>query len=147
MAKDIFESIKEAIRDEPYANHMGIRLLDVGPGYAVMETRYSEKMTNFVGLVHGGAIFSLIDEAFSAASNSHGTVAVALNLNVTFLASPAINSLLVVEAREESRSKRIATYRIEVVQKEDDGDRKIASCQALVYRKDQRLSFLEEETT
>ena len=147
MAKDIFESIKEAIRDEPYANRMGIRLLDVGPGYAVMETRYSEKMTNFVGLVHGGAIFSLIDEAFSAASNSHGTVAVALNLNVTFLASPAINSLLVVEAREESRSKRIATYRIEVVQKEDDGDRKIASCQALVYRKDQRLSFLEEETT
>ena len=147
MAKDIFESLREEIKNEPYANHMGIKLLDVGPGYAVMETRYSEKMTNFVGLVHGGAIFSLIDEAFSAASNSHGTVAVALNLNVTFLASPAINSLLVVEAREESRSKRIATYRIEVVQKEDDGDRKIASCQALVYRKDQRLSFLEEETT
>lgn len=147
MTKDIFESIKEEIRNEPYANHMGIRLLDVGPGYAVMETRYSKKMTNFVGLVHGGAIFSLIDEAFSAASNSHGTVAVALNLNVTFLASPAIDSLLVVEAREESRSKRIATYRIEVVQKDDDGDRKIASCQALVYRKDQRLAFLDEETT
>ena len=144
MTKDIFESIREEIKNEPYANHMGIRLRDIGPGYAVMETRYSEKMTNFVGLVHGGAIFSLIDEAFSAASNSHGTVAVALNLNVTFLASPAINSLLVVEAKEESRNKRIATYSIEVVQKDDDGDRKIASCQAVVYRKDKKLAFLEK---
>ena len=145
MKKDVFESLKEEIKKEPYANHMGIRLLDIGPGYAVMETRYSEKMTNFNGVVHGGAIFSLIDEAFSIASNSHGTVALALNLNVTFLASPAINSLLVVEAKEESRSKRIATYRIEVVQKDENGDRKIASCQAVVYRKDQRLAFLEEE--
>jgi len=147
MAKDIFKSLKEEIKNEPYANHMGIKLREIGPGYAVMETRYSEKMTNFVGLVHGGAIFSLIDEAFSAASNSHGTVAVALNLNVTFLASPAINSLLVVEAKEESRSKRIATYAIEVVEKGDAGDRKIAACQAVVYRKDQKLAFLEEETT
>lgn len=146
MKKDVFESLKEAVAREPYANHMGIRLREVGPGHAVMETRYSEKMTNFNGIVHGGAIFSLIDEAFSAASNSHGTVALALNLNVTFLASPAINSLLVVEAKEESRSKRIATYRIEVVQKGDGEDRKIASCQAVVYRKDQKLSFLEEET-
>ncbi len=143
MKKEVFEALREAIEKEPYANHMGIRLREVGPGYAMMETRYSEKMTNFNGIIHGGAIFSLIDEAFSIASNSHGTVALALNLNVTFLASPAIGSLLVVEAKEESRSRRVATYRIDVVQKDDGGDKKIAACQALVYRKDEALSFLE----
>jgi len=144
MKKNVLESLKEKIRDEPFANHMGIRLRDIGPGYAVMEARFSEKMTNFNGLIHGGAIFALMDEAFGAASNSHGTIALALNLNVTFLESPRINSLLIAEAKEESRDVHTASYRIEVLQKDENGDRKIALCQALVYRKDKRLSFLEE---
>jgi acyl-CoA thioesterase len=146
MKKNALESLKEQIRDEPFANHMGISLREIGPGYAVMEARFSEKMTNFNGLIHGGAIFALMDEAFGAASNSHGTIALALNLNVTFLETPRINSLLIAEAKEESRSKRTASYRIEVLQKDENGDRKIALCQALVYRKDKPLSFLEEET-
>ena len=145
MKKNVLESLKEQIRNEPFANHMGIRLRDIGPGYAVMEARFSEKMTNFNGLIHGGAIFALMDEAFGAASNSHGTIALALNLNVTFLETPRINSLLIAEAKEESRTKRTASYRIEVLQKDENGDRKIALCQALVYRKDKSLSFLEEE--
>jgi len=144
MKRNVLESLKEQIRDEPFANHMGIRLRDIGPGYGVMEARFSEEMTNFNGLIHGGAIFALMDEAFGAASNSHGTIALALNLNVTFLETPRINSLLIAEAKEESRDEHTASYRIEVLQKDENGDRKIALCQALVYRKDKRLSFLEE---
>ena len=144
MKKNVWESLEEQVRDEPFANHMGIRLRDIGPGYAVMEARFSEEMTNFNGLIHGGAIFALMDEAFGAASNSHGTIALALNLNVTFLETPRINSLLIAEAKEESRDEHTASYRIEVLQKDENGDRKIALCQALVYRKDKRLSFLEE---
>jgi acyl-CoA thioesterase len=142
MKKNTLESLKEQIRDEPFANHMGISLREIGPGYAVMGARFSEKMTNFNGLIHGGAIFALMDEAFGAASNSHGTIALALNLNVTFLETPRINSLLIAEAKEESRNERTASYRIEVMQKDENGDRKIALCQALVYRKDKPLSFL-----
>jgi len=42
MKKNVLESLKEQIRDEPFANHMGIRLRDIGSGYAVMEARFSE---------------------------------------------------------------------------------------------------------
>lgn len=144
MKKNVLESLKEQIGDEPFANHMGIRLRDIGPGYAVMEARFSEGMTNFNGLIHGGAIFALMDEAFGAASNSHGTIALALNLNVTFLETPRINSLLIAEAKEVSLDEHTANYRIEVLQKDENGDRKIALCNALVYRKNKSLSFLEE---
>ena len=146
MTNDVLRSLKEHMRDEPFANHMGISLRDIGPGYALVEARFSEKMTNFNGLVHGGAIFALMDEAFAAASNSHGTIALALNLNVIYLESPKINALLVAEAKEQSRTDPTATYRIEVVQKDEDGDRKIAVCQALVFRKEKNLSFLEAGT-
>ena len=126
---------------------MGISVQEIAPGYAKAETRYSERMVNFQGLIHGGAIFSLMDEALGAASNSHGTIALALNINITFLKPPQINSTLIAEAKEESRTKQTATYHIEVHQKGENGDQTIAVCQALVYRKDNRLPFLERDET
>jgi len=122
---------------------MGITLLDIGPGYARVEAIFSEKMNSFHGLIHGGAIFALIDVAFGAASNSHGTIALALNISITYIEPPKANSLMIAEAKEESRTKRTATYHIEVLQKDEDGDRKIAICQALVYRKNNNLPFWE----
>ena len=145
MGKNGLVSLKEQIKNEPFANHMGISLRDIAPGYAMVEAKFSEKMNNFHGLIHGGAVFALIDEAFGAASNSHGTIALALNMSITYVEPPKVDSLLIAEAREESRTKRTATYHIEVIQKDEDGDRKIAICQALVYRKDKNLPFWEGE--
>jgi acyl-CoA thioesterase len=107
MKKNVLESLKEQIRNEPFANHMGIRLRDIGPGYAVMEARFSEKMKNFNGLIHGGAIFALIDEAFGAASNSHGTIALALNINITYLQPPRMNSFLSPKQRKKVRANAL----------------------------------------
>ena len=146
MIIDPLGELKIQVDSEPFANHMGISLRDIAPGSAVVEAKFSEKMNNFHGLIHGGAIFSLIDEAFAAASNSHGTIALALNMNLTYIAPPKVNSLLIAEAKEESRTRRTATYRIEVQQVEKEGEKKkVAICQALVYRKDKKLPFLEND--
>ena len=143
MKENSLELLKEQIKKEPFANHMGITLLDIAPGYAMVEARFSEKMNSFHGMIHGGAVFALIDVAFGAASNSHGTIALALNISITYIEPPKANSLMIAEAKEESRTKRTATYHIEVLQKDEDGDRKIAICQALVYRKNNNLPFWE----
>ena len=143
MGKNGLGSLKEQIKNEPFANHMGISLRDIAPGYAMVEARFSEKMNNFHGLIHGGAVFALIDEAFGAASNSQGTIALALNMSITFVQSPKVNSLLIAEAREENRTRHTANYHIEVLQKDSNGNQKIAVCQALVYRKDKKLPFWE----
>jgi acyl-CoA thioesterase len=145
MKENSLELLKEQIKKESFANHMGITLLDIAPGYAMVEARFSEKMNSFHGLIHGGAIFALIDVAFGAASNSHGTIALALNMSITYIEPPEPNSLLIAEAREESKTTRTATYHIKVLQKDGDGDRKIAICQALVCRKKERLPFWGEE--
>ena len=145
MNKEIRNAIFKQVAAEPFAQKFGLQLIDIQEGYAKMEMVFTQDLENMFGMAHGGALFALIDEAFEVASNSHGTIALALNLNVTFLETPSINSLLIAEAKEESRTKRTASYRIEVLQKDENGDRKIALCQALVYRKDKSLSFLEEE--
>ena len=84
---------------EPFAQKFGLKLLDLNEGYSKVGMTFTPDMENLFGLVHGGALFALIDEAFETASNSHGTVAVALNMNITYVSSPPPGSRLIAEAR------------------------------------------------
>jgi acyl-CoA thioesterase len=126
------------VSEEPFAKLLNITLKDVKEGYAVCEMEYTEQMDNIYGSAHGGAIFSLIDEAFEISSNSHGTIAVALNINVTYMKTPKKNTLLRAESKEINRTRRTASYEITV----RDDHNLIAVCQALVYRKDDPIPFL-----
>ena len=89
-----------------------------------------------LGIPHGGAIFSLADAAFAAASNSYGQVAVALNVSLNYLSAVPVGARLYAEATEESKSRRIALYRLSVTA--DDGT-PVALCHGTVYRKNQSL--------
>jgi len=62
-------------------------------------------------------------------------------MNVTFIAPPSPGEVLQAEAKEINLTPRTATYLINVTGK---GNRLIAACQALVYRKKEALPFLEE---
>lgn len=129
----------QKVKSEPFAKLLGIRLKEVSEGYALCEMEYTESMDNIYSMAHGGAIFSLIDEAFEISSNSHGNVAVALNINVTYVKPPRKNTILTAESTEISRTKRTASYQIIV----KDEYNLIAICQALVYIKDEKIPFLK----
>lgn len=141
MKQGVYEAIAGQVTDEPFARRMGLKLIAIDAGYALVEMNVTPEMANIHGTAHGGAIFSLIDEAFEVASNSHGTTAVALNMNVTYVAPPVIGACLRAEASEISRTARTAQYSITV---KDSNDSLIATCQALVYRKKDTLPFLKE---
>jgi acyl-CoA thioesterase len=141
MDERVKEAIFRKVSAEPFAQKFGIRLLDLEEGYSKVEMTLTSEMENLFGMAHGGALFALIDEAFETASNSHGTLAVALNMNITYIAPPSPGSGLIAEAREFSRTQRTAVYDIKL---RDHQDKLIASCEALVYRKGIPLPFLNE---
>lgn len=126
------------VKEEPFARYLNIKLKDVSAGYALCEMEYTEQMDNIYGMAHGGAIFSLIDEAFEISSNSHGHIAVALNINVTYMKPPRKNTVLTAESKEINRTRRTASYHITV----RDDQNLIAVCQALVYITDKAVPFL-----
>ena len=128
------------VKEEPFARFLNIRLKDVSEGYALCEMEYTEQMDNIFGMAHGGAIFSLIDEAFEISSNSHENAAVALNINVTYMKPPRKNTLLTAESKEINRTRRTASYHITV----KDSENLIAVCQALVYITDKAIPFLQK---
>jgi acyl-CoA thioesterase len=134
------QEFKSRVAREPFAKKFGLELLEIGPGYSKVRMRFTPDMENLFGMAHGGALFALIDEAFETAANSHGTLAVALNMNVTYVAAAPPGSMLTAEAVEISLTRKTASYEIKV---RDEKDRLIAACQALVYRKGSPPPFAE----
>ena len=140
MDGEIQSAMFHAVSKEGYARKMGLTLVELEPGRAVVEMTPREEDTNIFGMIHGGAIFSLMDEAFQTSCNSHGTVAVALSVNIIYHNPPRVGGRLRAESKEIHRSKKTGTYEIRVI---DDKGVLIASCEALAYRKKERLPFLE----
>ena len=141
MDPRVRQAIFDQVAREPFARKFGLKLVHLDEGSSRVEMSFTPDMENIFGMAHGGALFALIDEAFETASNSHGTTAVALNLNVTYVSSPEAGARLFAEAKEFNRTNKTANYDIKVTQ--EDGTL-IASCQALVYRKGTPLPFLPE---
>jgi len=136
--KEMLAVLKDKVDDQGISRFFGTDLEDVGPGRARVAMTCKPGMANILGMVHGTALFALIDEAFQAAVNGHGTVAVALNMNLTFHAAPPMGERLTAVTRELHCGRRTATYFIEVT---DSRGGLVATCQALAYRKSQPLEF------
>jgi acyl-CoA thioesterase len=133
------EALKKQFCEEPYAKSFGITLVELEAGHAILRMLTSEKMNNLLGTIHGAAIFSLVDATFELTVNSHGTVAVALSVNMNYINAPLPGEILQAEGREINRSRKISACQISVTG--EDG-RLIATCQTLAYRKKDKLPFL-----
>jgi acyl-coenzyme A thioesterase PaaI-like protein len=68
--------LTECIHNDLFAKHVGIRLVETKEGYAKAEMDIHEYHLNGVRMVQGGAIFTLADYAFAAASNSRGLLCI-----------------------------------------------------------------------
>ena len=140
MDQKVKEAIYNAVKNEPFAKAMQIRLKELALGYSVVEMIYDpDHMNNIYDRAHGGAVFALIDEAFETAGQTDGTIAVALNVNVTYVSSPEPGVKLRAEAQRVSQTKKTASYDIRV---SDVSGNLVAICSALAYRTGKPIPFL-----
>ena len=143
MDETVKKAITLAVKKEPFAQALKMELVDLEDGYSVVEMEYDpDKMDNIYSRAHGGAIYALTDEAFETAGQTDGTVAVALNVNITYVTSPRPGVLLKAEAKRVSQTKKTAVYEVKVT---DQDQNLIATCQALAYRTGKPIPFLEAD--
>jgi acyl-CoA thioesterase len=100
--------------NDPASAGLGMMLLDVGPGYAMMTMEITAAMTNGHDTAHGGFVFALADSAFAFACNSHGDRAVAQHCQITYIRPGRRGDRLVASAHEVSRSGRSGIYDVQV---------------------------------
>jgi len=125
------KALKDFFRKDIFAGFVGIELIEAGNGRARARLPISDRHRNGLGIVHGGAIFTLADLAFAAAVNSRGRAAVAIHCSISYLKAAA-GDVLLAEAEEVSCGPKIAAYTIRIT---DASGEIIALFEGMAYRK------------
>lgn len=108
------QRIEDLLSADSYAESLGVELVSVEPEELTVALEVTEEHTNFLGVGHGGMVFSLADCAFSLASNSAGDRAVAIDTHLVLTAATRPGDRLMAVATEASRGRTLGTYRIDV---------------------------------
>ncbi len=132
------DDLKRFFSRDKFAEYNGITLLEAADGRARSSMRITPQHLNGLGIVHGGALFTLADFTFAAASNSRGNVAVAINANIYYVKAVS-SGLLYADARETSLNHKIGTYTIDIATETGD---LLATFQGMVYRKKEKIEDL-----
>jgi acyl-CoA thioesterase len=93
---------------------LGMELLEVGEGRAVLRMRIARTMINGHDIAHGGYVFTLADSAFACACNSHGPVTVAAGADITFLMAVREGDVLTATATERVTYGRSGIYDVTI---------------------------------
>jgi acyl-CoA thioesterase len=132
MSQD-FEAVRHFFENDRFAATSGMRLLELRPGFARTCLRVEERHLNNLGTVQGGAIFTLADFAFGAASKTGGRATVAVSTSLSFL-KPTQSGTLYAEATEVSRSRRLSVCSARVT---NDAGELVALFQGTAYIKNE----------
>jgi len=101
-------------REDTFSQRVGVKLVELLPGFARTTLAVTDESINIYKMAHGGAIFSIADQACEAAGNSYGEPAVALQQNIHFLAAGKSGDFLEATAKVSHRSKRIGLIEFDV---------------------------------
>jgi acyl-CoA thioesterase len=112
---DLARACAEAMwKEDDASKGLGMEILQIKPGEAVLTMTVKPDMVNGQGIAHGGFIFTLADSAFAFACNSHNERAVAAQCNISFIRPGKLGDRLIATARELSRTGRSGIYDVRV---------------------------------
>ena len=102
------------LADDPYVRAQGISLISADPEEVVLEMTIDPFQTSFLKAAHGGCLFTLADTAFGLAANCAGVVSVGIDTHMAFMRGCDEGDRIRARAREISRSRRMAVYRVDL---------------------------------
>ena len=113
-ASDNVAELRTKAKDDQIAAFLEMRLLELSPGYAKVAIRLKPKYQNFHGVIFGGIIMALADQAFAYASNSLVYPSVASQFNTHFIAGAEVNDELTAECRVLKSGRRVGISEIAI---------------------------------
>jgi acyl-CoA thioesterase len=112
---DNLESLKAKADKEPIASFLGVRLVELENNYAKVTMKLKPEHLNFNGMIFGGIIMCLADQAFAYATNSVITPNVASQFGIHFIAGANVGDELTAECHVVRSGKRVCISDMVVV--------------------------------
>ena len=104
---DNVAKLRSRVEGEPIAAFLKMRLLELSPGYARVAMKLIPEYQNFNGLVFGGIVMAVADQAFAYASNSLAHLSIASQFNIHFIAGAEVDDELTAECRVVRSGRRV----------------------------------------
>lgn len=122
---------KQMFDKDAFSQWLGIEILDLDAGYAVLQMSLREEMTQGFGIAHGGITYSLADSALAFASNAHGRQSLSIETSISHTKAVNVGDQIKATATELSLTHRIGIYDIKI---ENQKGELVALFKGTVYR-------------
>lgn len=132
------QAIDIMLQRDRFTEWMGLKIDAVAAGYCKLHFTVKPEMLNGFESIHGGVVFSASDSALAFAANSHGSIAVALDVSITFTRPAKAGDLLYVEAKEIHLGNKTAVYDIRT---SNAAGEPVALFKGTVYRTGKEISL------
>ena len=113
------DKLKELEKTEPVAAFLNMKLVELTPGHARVSMAMKKEYINFNGMVFGGIISAVADQAFAYATNSVIMPNVASQFNIHYIASASAGDTLTAECRVMKTGKRVCISEIRVTNQDN----------------------------
>jgi len=104
---------------EPIASFLKMRILELTPGYAKVAMKLIPEYQNFNGLIFGGIVMAVADQAFAYASNSLAYPSIASQFNIHFITGAGVDDELTAECRVVRSGRRVGISEMVVTNQDD----------------------------
>ncbi len=119
--------------NDAFSQWLGIEIIDLDAGRAVLKMELRPEMTQGFGIAHGGVSYSLADSALAFAANAHGRQALSVETSISHLLPVNKGDILTATTTEEHLSHKIGVYHIRIVNQDN---KLVALFKGTVYRSD-----------
>lgn len=116
---DNLARLKDGEQREPIASFLSMRLLELTPGHSRIAMKLAPEYRNFNGLIFGGIIMAVADQAFAYASNSLVQPSIASQFNIHFINGAAVDDELIAECQVVKSGKRVGLSEITVTNQDE----------------------------
>ena len=114
---EYIERVNRLVNRSPFFELLSMKIVDVGPGFSVVEIELSQKHLQPFGFVHGGVFAAIVDAAafwavfYQIENQNAGATTVDIKLN--YLA-PAVSGKLIAKGRQIKLGKTLGYAEAEV---------------------------------
>ena len=99
---------------EPIASFLKMRLVELTPGYSRVAMKLTPDHLNFNGMVFGGIVMAVADQAFAYATNSLVSPSIATQFNIHLISGAAVGDELTGECKVIKSGRRIGVSEMTV---------------------------------
>ena len=124
----VLQSVK--MFDSDFSQHIGVRTLEQGYGHCKVRLDITKQHMNPIGSVHGGAIFTMADEASGIAASTTGGICTTVDSHIEFLNAAIGVKYLTAEAKPKKIGKKIRSFVVEI---KDEKERLIATADFIFF--------------